>query len=98
MLLRSETDADIAAIFSVTQDAFRDEPCSEHTEGPIIDALRAAGALALSLVAEEQGRVVGHVAFSPVDIAGPAGATAGWYGLGPIAVAPHRQEIGRAHV
>jgi len=94
MLLRPETDADIAAIFSVTQDAFRDEPYSEHTEGPIIDALRAAGALALSLVAEDQGRVVGHVAFSPVSIAGLAGVTAGWYGLGPIAVAPGSQGRG----
>ncbi len=94
MLLRPETDADVVAIFSVTQDAFRHEPYSEHTEGPVIDALRAAGALALSLVAEAQGRVVGHVAFSPVSIAGPAGITAGWYGLGPIAVAPDCQGRG----
>ncbi|MBO9353572.1 GNAT family N-acetyltransferase [Bordetella petrii] len=94
MLLRPETDADIAAIHSLIQDAFRDEPHSEHIEGPLVDALRAAGALALSLVAEEHGRVVGHVAFSPVSIAGPAGATVGWYGLGPLAVAPARQGRG----
>ena len=94
MLLRPETDSDIVPIFTVTQDAFRDQPHSEHTEGPVIDALRAAGALALSLVAEEQGRVVGQVAFSPVGIAGPAGITVGWYGLGPIAVAPDRQGHG----
>lgn len=94
MLLRLETDADIPAIFTVTQDAFRDQPHSEHTEGPIIDALRQAGALALSLVAEDAGQVVGHVAFSPVSIAGPAGVTVGWYGLGPIAVAPARQGHG----
>jgi len=94
MLLRPETDADIPAIFAVTQDAFRDQPYSQHTEGPIIDALRQAGALALSLVAEAGGRVVGHVAFSPVAIAGPAGAAVGWYGLGPVAVAPARQGQG----
>ncbi|MBV7486802.1 GNAT family N-acetyltransferase [Bordetella sp. BOR01] len=94
MLLRPETDTDIAAIFTVTQDAFRDQPHSEHTEGPVIDALRAAGALALSLVAEQDGQVVGHVAFSPVSIAGPGGVTVGWYGLGPIAVAPAMQGQG----
>jgi len=94
MLLRLETDADVPAIFAVTQAAFRDQPYSEHTEGPIIDALRRAGALALSLVAQADGQVVGHVAFSPVAIAGPAGSPAGWYGLGPIAVAPARQGQG----
>ncbi|MDM9561344.1 MULTISPECIES: GNAT family N-acetyltransferase [Bordetella] len=94
MLIRSETDADIAAIFAATQDAFRDQPFSEHTEGPIVDALRAAGALALSLVAEHDGRVVGHAAFSPVSIAGPAGQAVGWYGLGPVSVAPAWQGRG----
>lgn len=94
MLIRSETDTDIAAIFATTQDAFRDQPFSEHTEGPIVDALRAAGALALSLVAEHDGRVVGHVAFSPVSIVGPAGQAVGWYGLGPASVAPAWQGRG----
>src|SRR5690606_32164120 len=85
---------DIPAIYAVTQAAFRDEPHSEHIEGAVIDALRDAGALALSLVAEDAGRVVGQVSFSPVAIAGPHGQAVGWYGLGPIAVAPARQGRG----
>ena len=52
----------------MTQEAFRDHPHSQHTEGYIIDALRAAGALTLSLVAHEAGMAVGHAAFSPVAI------------------------------
>jgi len=51
--------------------------------------------LTLSLVAELDGRVVGHVAVSPVTI---SDGSAGWFGLGPISVAPalQRQGIGSA--
>jgi putative acetyltransferase len=57
----------------------------------IINRLRAAGALTLSLVAESEGRVVGHVAFSEVLI---NGSTVGWYGLGPVSVLPEFQKQG----
>lgn len=60
-------------------------------EPDIVDRLRAAGALALSLVAVEQGEIVGHVAFSPVRI---DGRDQGWLGLGPLAVRPDRQRTG----
>lgn len=59
--------------------------------GEIVDALRAAKALTLSLVAEEDGQVLGHVAFSPVQI---GGEDKGWYGLGPVSVSPDRQGEG----
>lgn len=51
----------------------------------IVEALRAAKALAVSLVAELDGRVVGHIAFSPVTL---SDGTPGWYGLGPVSVLP----------
>lgn len=70
LVIRSETDADVAAIAEVTEAAFRTLKISHQTEQFIIAALRAAGALAVSLVAELDGRLVGHVAFYPVTIAG----------------------------
>ena len=95
MILRKETVADIEAITEVTIAAFKNHPISNHTEQFIIKALRAAGALTISLVAEIDGQIVGHIAFSPVTVSD--GAT-GWYGLGPISVLPQyqRQGIGQA--
>ncbi len=93
--IRKETAADIEAISAVTAAAFKDHPISKQTEPFIIRALRAAGALTLSLVAEIDGRVVGHVAFSPVTISDGTGA---WYGLGPVSVLQdlQKQGIGKA--
>lgn len=91
MILRPERDGDIDAIRALTERAFRTAPHADGTEHLIIDRLRAAGALTLSLVAEEGGAVVGHVAFSPVSV---SDGSAGWYGLGPISVDPSRQGEG----
>ncbi len=95
MQISSEMPHEHDAIFTVTQAAFKDHAHSRQTEGHIVDALRKAGALALSLVARQDGRVVGHVAFSPVTI---SDGTPRWYGLGPVSVAPafQRQGIGDA--
>lgn len=91
MIIRNETPADFDAIAELTAVAFASLAVSQHTEQFIIAALRAAGALSVSLVAEEGGRVVGHVAFSPVTI---ADGTRGWYGLGPVSVLPEAQKRG----
>lgn len=93
--IRDETDADVEAITEVTVAAFKTLAISNHTEQFIIAALRAANALTISLVAELDGRVVGHIAFSPVSI---SDGSANWYGLGPVSVLPdyHRQGIGSA--
>ncbi len=97
LFIRPETAADVAAITEVTVAAFATLEISRHTEQFIIAALRAAGALTVSLVAEVDGRVVGHVALSPVTM---SDGTAGWYGLGPVSVLPphQRQGIGKALV
>ncbi|MBN2295086.1 MAG: N-acetyltransferase [Pirellulales bacterium] len=97
MILRKESDSDIEAITEVTKAAFENHPISNQTEQFIIKALRAAGELTISLVAEIDGRIVGHIAFSPVAISD--GAT-NWYGLGPISVTPEYQKrgIGKALV
>jgi putative acetyltransferase len=95
IVIRNETDADAGAIAGVTIAAFSTLPISNHTEQFIIGALRAANALTVSLVAELDGRVVGHIAFSPVAM---SDGSLGWYGLGPVSVLPEfqRQGIGGA--
>jgi len=95
VLIRRETSADVCAIAEVTVAAFRTLAISNHTEQFIIAALRAAKALTVSLVAEVEGRVVGHIAFSPLTI---SDGSPNWYGLGPVSVLPEyqRRGIGRA--
>lgn len=97
MIIRKETDADIEAITEVTIAAFNTLPISNHTEHFIIKALRAAGVLTISLVAEVEGQIVGHIAFSPVKI---TDGTKDWYGLGPVSVLPkhHKKGIGKSLV
>lgn len=90
-VIRSETDADVSVITEVTVAAFKTLEISNHTEQFIIAALRAAKALTLSLVAEVDGRVIGHIAFSPVTISDGA---QNWYGLGPVSVLPAYQRRG----
>lgn len=101
--------ADDGAIRVLVTSAFADAPHSSATEAEIVDRLRRHDALSVSLVAEPvgvaavgaaQGALLGHVAFSRIDIdrraAGVSGSApasdpsdrpAGWYGLGPLAVA-----------
>ncbi|OGR34203.1 MAG: GNAT family N-acetyltransferase [Desulfovibrionales bacterium GWA2_65_9] len=98
MRIRPETPADHAAIREINIAAFADHPFSRQTEHLIVEVLRAAGALTLSLVAEDgDGVVVGHIAFSraPID-----GQDQGWHLLGPVAVLPALQRggIGKALV
>ena len=91
IVIRNETHNDVCAITKVTIAAFKTLEISNHTEQFIIEALRAANALTVSLVAEMDGRVIGHIAFSPVTI---SDGTPNWYGLGPVSVLPEHQRKG----
>lgn len=91
MIIRKETNADIEAITEVTIAAFKTLPISNHTEHFIIKSLRATGVLTISLVAEVEGQIIGHIAFSPVKITDGA---KDWYGLGPVSVLPEYQKKG----
>ncbi|NTW55274.1 MAG: N-acetyltransferase [Chlorobaculum sp.] len=91
IVIRDEAPEDILAITDVTVAAFATLEISRHTEQFIVEALRAAGALTVSLVAELGGRVVGHIAFSPVSM---SDGTQGWFGLGPVSVLPEFQRQG----
>jgi putative acetyltransferase len=71
--------------------AFLNAPHTSHTEHLIVNALRNAGQLTVSLVAETEGTIIGHVAVSPVAI---SDGSRDWFGLGPISVAPEYQRRG----
>lgn len=94
MLIRNETAGDIPTIGQLVTEALLLLAQSTGTEARIVEALRADGALALSLVAEDGGEVVGYLAASPARI----GSQDGWALIGPLAVLPsrHRQGIGTA--
>jgi len=89
--IRPETAGDAPKIHRVVQAAFRDVPESDGSEPELVDRLRRDGDLALSLVAEDGERIVGHIAFSPVTIDGEA---SGWFGLAPVSVLPEVQRMG----
>jgi len=82
--IREEHPGDVTAIRDVNKRAFRQEQ-----EGNIVEALRSNGAALLSLVATLDGRVVGHIMYSPLSVGEVTGA-----GLGPMAVLPEHQRQG----
>ncbi len=82
--IRTEQDGDAAAIHAVHAEAF-----PTQDEARLVDSLRAAGNLDLSLVALVDEVVVGHVAFSPVTLRGERLGL----GLAPVAVtSAHRRK------
>lgn len=91
VVIRAERHGDEEAIERVTERAFAAARHRSGTEARIVAALRRDVVLALSLVAERHGEVVGHAAFSPVSLG--AGRD-GWFGLGPISVGPDVQGRG----
>ncbi|GGY19855.1 GNAT family N-acetyltransferase [Paludibacterium paludis] len=91
ILIRLEQPQDGADIFELTRTAFLTAPHTSHTEQFIVDALRRRGELALSLVAQDDAHLVGHVAVSVVSL---SSGCVGWYGVGPLSVLPGRQRQG----
>ena len=90
VVIRRESITDRDAIRSLTARAFSGLSFSDGSEPLIIEALREANALALSLVAVLGDRIAGHVAFSEV---GPP-EQSGWFALGPVSVDPPLQRRG----
>ena len=93
--IRDETVADERAIFQLTKRAFAPMPFSDGDEQHLINALRRSGVLAISMVAVQGNRVVGHIAFSPAKCRDQDDK---WFALGPVAVEPELQgqKIGSA--
>ncbi len=90
LLIRAETQGDLSAIRSVNEASF-----GQRFEADLVDALRREADPFISLVAERDGEVVGHVCFTPVTV-GEGAQSDGYVGLGPMAVAPavQRQGVG----
>jgi putative acetyltransferase len=87
MEIRPERDADVAAVRAVNLAAF-----TTGAEADLVDALRAQAAPVVSLVADDNGTVAGHIFFSPVTLLGHPDAAI--MGLAPMAVLPARQRRG----
>jgi putative acetyltransferase len=83
--IREERPDDASAIREVNKRAF-----GQDQEGNIVDALRTNGAVSLSLVAVVNGRIVGHIMYSPITVGGVITGAA----LGPMAVVPEYQRQG----
>ena len=91
LYIRPEEDSDIDVIDDVIQSAFENHPHSNQDEHLIVSELRNKDALSISLVAESEGQIVGHVAFSTVTV---NKEDISWYGLGPVSVHPGYQSQG----
>ena len=89
--VRAPSPDDLAEIAAVVTRAFADEPHSDGSEPQIVARLHTETEQVLSLLATENGTIVGHIAFSPVTI---ADGTPLWFGLGPLSVEPRCQRRG----
>jgi putative acetyltransferase len=87
MQIRLEQPADIAAVHAVNKAAF-----ASSSEAALVDALRTQAEPIISLVAEDEGSIVGHICFSPVTLLGHAELKI--MGLAPMAVLPTAQRRG----
>ena len=86
--IRPETPGDQASVHYVNQEAF-----SQNQEADLVDKLRERGVLTISLVAVQDTAVVGHIAFSPVEIAFEKSSFEA-LALAPVAVLPAHQNKG----
>ena len=88
LTIRQEQSDDAAAVHAVNESAF-----GQPAEATIVNAIRAACPDAVSLVAVDDGQIVGHIFFSPVFFSGESESLHAM-GLGPMAVTPQRQRQG----
>jgi putative acetyltransferase len=87
MRVRPETEADRAAVRAVNEAALETD-----AEADLVEGLRGSGVSLVSLVAEADGEIIGHILFSPVWLNDDASLNV--MGLGPMAVVPNRQRNG----
>jgi putative acetyltransferase len=87
-IIRAETDADIAAIRALHEASF-----PGAAEARLVDRLRDGGWLVLSLLAERDGALIAHVAFSRLAVRGPSLRAVA---LAPVSTAPARRRRGVA--
>ena len=87
LLIRAEEERDWAAVHAVNLSAFE-----TPAEANLVDALRDQAQPLVSLIAEDNGGIVGHIMFSPVSLSGHPALRI--MGLAPMAIAPEHQRKG----
>ena len=87
MLIRAEKESDRDTVHTVNISAFETQ-----SEADLVDALRQQAQPVVSLVAEENGELVGHIMFSPVSLSDHPNLKV--MGLAPMAVVPVHQRTG----
>jgi putative acetyltransferase len=87
MLIRAEEPQDQAVVYALNAEAFE-----QPGEARLVDALREQVTPLISLVAEENRELVGHILFSPVSLSGNPDLKI--IGLAPMAVVPEHQRSG----
>jgi putative acetyltransferase len=87
MLIRSEEEHDRSAVHALNISVFE-----TPSEANLVNALRQQALPVVSLVAEENGAIVGHIMFSPVSLSGHPSLKV--MGLAPMAVTPEHQQKG----
>jgi len=87
MRIRPQTDADDSAVRQLNEAVF-----PTPAEADLVARLRAEANPVVSLVAEDDGAIIGHILFSPATLATDAGCVT--CALGPMAVLPGRQRQG----
>lgn len=88
LVIRAETSSDLDDIREVNRVAF-----GQQDEAQLVDVLRDGGFVRLSLVAEVEGRIVGHILFSDLPII-TDDAKISALALAPMAVLPEFQRQG----
>lgn len=88
MNIRPETKQDKESIYKINCEAF-----GTDIEAKIVDALRDSGQLKLSMVAEDHGNIIGHIAYSPMTFP-DARIAVNAVALAPMSVAPAFQRKG----
>jgi putative acetyltransferase len=89
--IRPEIEADWDSIYTITESAFFGKPYADGDEQDLIEKLRKIGVLSLSLVAADEGEIIGQITFSPATL---SGISSPWFALGPVSVVPNRQGQG----
>ena len=93
--IRQETPKDYAWVIELTEKAFETMEFSDHNEGKLVENLRKSEKFIsdLSLVAEINGKVVGHILFTPLVIDKCQQQFQSLV-LGPVSVLPEFQKQG----